>query len=157
MEDLVQFVKDLSPCLSKVSHDIDARSRDLLNPYQRDALQHHLEQVKTLAPILICSMKIFIQILGHQDGKGMDEAVENRNYLAKRMTEEITEITRALEECSRMDGTDGGAGTHSNIKVTSGVESSNLSMSEMTFHENIKKIEHALATGNMSNINQKFD
>ena len=77
MEDLVQFVKDLSPCLSKVSHDIDARSRDLLNPYQRDALQHHLEQVKTLAPILICSMKIFIQILGHQDGKGMDEAVEN--------------------------------------------------------------------------------
>ena len=47
MEDLVQFVKDLSPCLSKVSHDIDARSKDLLNPYQRDALQHHLEQVKT--------------------------------------------------------------------------------------------------------------
>ena len=32
--------------------------------------------------------------------------------------------------------------------------SSNLSMSEMTFHENVKKIEHALATGNMSNINQ---
>ena len=154
MEDLVQFVKDLSPCLSKVSHDIDARSRDLLNPYQRDALQHHLEQVKTLAPILICSMKIFIQILGHQDGKGMEEAVENRNYLAKRMTEEITEITRALEECSRVDGTDGGAGAHSNIKVSSGLDSSNLSMSEMTFHENIKKIEHALTTGNMSNINQ---
>ena len=38
MEDLVQFVKDLSPCLSKVSHDIDARSKDLLNPYQRDPL-----------------------------------------------------------------------------------------------------------------------
>ena len=34
MEDLVQFVKDLSPCLSKVSHDIDSRSKDLLNPYQ---------------------------------------------------------------------------------------------------------------------------
>ena len=156
MEDLVQFVKDLSPCLSKVSHDIDARSKDLLNPYQRDALQHHLEQVKTLAPILICSMKIFIQILGHQDGKGMDEAVENRNYLAKRMTEEITEITRALEECSRNDGTDGGSGSTSNVKVASGSrsETSQLIMSEMTFHENMKKIEHALATGNMSNINQ---
>ena len=150
MEDLVQFVKDLSPCLSKVSHDIDARSKDLLNPYQRDALQHHLEQVKTLAPILICSMKIFIQILGHQDGKGMDEAVENRNYLAKRMTEEITEITRALEECSRSDAIDGG--TASNMKITSGSESSQMSMSEMTFHENLKKIEHALVTGNVSNI-----
>jgi vinculin len=38
-------------------------------------------------------MKIFIQIMG-QGGKGMDEAVENRNYLAKRMTDEIDEITR---------------------------------------------------------------
>ena len=154
MEDLVQFVKDLSPCLSKVSHDIDARSKDLLNPYQRDALQHHLEQVKTLAPILICSMKIFIQILGHQDGKGIDEAVENRNYLAKRMTEEITEITRALEECSRTDAIDGSSGSNSNIKITSASDSSQINMSEMTFHENIKKIEHALATGNLSTINQ---
>lgn len=155
MEDLVQFVKDLSPCLSKVSHDIDARSKDLLNPYQRDALQHHLEQVKTLAPILICSMKIFIQILGHQDGKGIDEAVENRNYLAKRMTEEITEMTRALEECSRSDAIDGSSGnTSSNIKMTSGSDSTQINMSEMTFHENIKKIEHALATGNLSTINQ---
>ncbi len=56
-------------------------------------------QVKTLAPILICSMKIFIQILGQkQEGKGTEEAVENRNYLAKRMTEEVTQITRILED-----------------------------------------------------------
>ena len=154
MEDLVQFVKDLSPCLSKVSHDLDARSKDLLNPYQRDTLQHHLEQVKTLAPILICSMKIFIQIMGHQDAKGMDEAVENRNYLAKRMTEEIAEITRALEESSRSDGIDGSTGTSSNTKMTSGSQTSQATMSEMTFHENMKRIEHALATGNMSNVNQ---
>ena len=95
MEDLVQFVKDLSPCLSKVSHDVEGRRKDLLNPYQRDLLGQHLDQVKTLAPILICSMKIFIQILGTDAqgaNKGMEEAVENRNYLAKRMTEEIAEI-----------------------------------------------------------------
>ena len=48
-------------------------------------------------------MKIFIQILGHRGqpdqasmAKGIDEAIENRNYLAKRMTEEINEITRTL-------------------------------------------------------------
>ena len=154
MEDLVQFVKDLSPCLSKVSHDIDSRSKDLLNPYQRDTLAHHLEQVKTLAPILICSMKIFIQILGHQDGKGIDEAVENRNYLAKRMTEEITEITRALEEASRNDGVDGGSGISSTVNLASGSDLSQLNMSEMTFHENFKRIEHFLSTGNISMINQ---
>ena len=62
MEDLVQFVKDLSPCLSKVSQDVEARQLDLLNPQQRESLGLHLEQIKTLAPILICSMKIFIQI-----------------------------------------------------------------------------------------------
>ena len=106
MEDLVQFVKDLSPCLSKVSHDVEARRKDLLNPYQRDILGQHLEQVKTLAPILICSMKIFIQILGTDAqgaNKGMEEAVENRNYLAKRMTEEIMEIINVLEDCARAD------------------------------------------------------
>ena len=98
MEDLVQFVKDLSPCLSKVSHfflfffsslfflffihlllffyffqvshDVEGRRKDLLNPYQRDILGQHLDQVKTLAPILICSMKIFIQILG-TDAQGI--------------------------------------------------------------------------------------
>ena len=45
MEDLVQFVRDLSPCLSKVCQDVDQRRRDLLNPYQRDNLGQHLEQV----------------------------------------------------------------------------------------------------------------
>lgn len=65
-----------------------------------------MEQVKTLAPILICSMKIFIQILGtdaHGANKGMEEAVENRNYLAKRMTEEISEIMSILEDSAKAD------------------------------------------------------
>lgn len=52
-----------------------------------------LEQVKTLAPILICSMKIYIHILT-QGGKGAEESAENRNYLAQRMTDEINEIIR---------------------------------------------------------------
>ena len=45
-------------------------------------------------------MKIFIQILGQQkqEGKGAEEAIENRSYLAKRMTEEVTQITRILED-----------------------------------------------------------
>jgi len=52
-----------------------------------------LDQIKTLAPILICSMKIYIHIVS-QEGKGAEEAAENRNYLAKRMTDEINEIIR---------------------------------------------------------------
>lgn len=148
MEDLVQFVKDLSPCLSKVSHDVEGRRKDLLNPYQRDLLGQHLDQVKTLAPILICSMKIFIQILGTDAqgaNKGMEEAVENRNYLAKRMTEEIAEIINILEDTAKAD--------ELNAKVAAGMNgaSSNaLSLNEMTFHEIVKKMNQLLGSGQNS-------
>merc|ERR1719189_3097865 len=128
MEDLVQFVKDLSPCLSKVSHDVEGRQKDLLNPSQRESLGQHLEQIKTLAPILICSMKIFIQIMS-QEGKGTDEAVENRNYLSKRMTDEISEVIRVLDESTQTDGSGrmNGGGGHGVV------------LAEMSFHEVVKK------------------
>ena len=134
MEDLVQFVRDLSPCLSKVSNDVEKRQNDLLNPTQRESLSQHLDQMKTLAPILICSMKIFIQIL-NEEGKGTDEAIENRNYLAKRMHEEISEVMRILEESAQSDGSG---------RVINGVSGFNLS--EMTFHEVTKKINQMLAS-----------
>lgn len=127
MEDLVQFVKDLSPCLTRVSREVDARQKELTHQVHRDILIRCLEQVKTLAPILICSMKIFIQIVSQgiasevqysvyfnifilmepnnspwrifiiPGGKGNEEAAENRNYLAGRMTDEINEIIRVLQ------------------------------------------------------------
>ncbi|XP_077499286.1 vinculin isoform X4 [Amblyomma americanum] len=96
MEDLVQFVKDMSPCLTKVSRDVDAREKELTHQVHREILVRCLDSVKVLAPILICSMKIFVQILA-QSGKGVEEAAENRNYLALRMTEEINEIIRVLQ------------------------------------------------------------
>ncbi|XP_054721582.1 vinculin-like isoform X2 [Uloborus diversus] len=96
MEDLVQFVKDLSPCLTKVSKEVDAREKELIHQVHREILIRCLESVKSLAPILICSMKIFVQLLS-QGGKGVDEAAENRNYLAQRMTDEINEIIRVLQ------------------------------------------------------------
>lgn len=96
MEDLVQFVRDLSPCLTKVSREVDHRSQELTHQVHREILSRCLDSVKTLSPILICSMKIFIQIL-HQHCKESDEAAENRNYLAGRMSDEINEIIRVLQ------------------------------------------------------------
>ncbi|XP_049847129.1 vinculin isoform X1 [Schistocerca gregaria] len=96
MEDLVQFLKDLSPCLSKVSREVGGREKELTHQVHREILIRCLDQVKTLAPILICSMKIFIHIIA-QGGKGAEEAAENRNYLAQRMTDEINEIIRVLQ------------------------------------------------------------
>lgn len=96
MEDLVQFIKDLSPCLSKVSREVDSRQKELTHRVHSEILVRCLEQVKILAPILICSMKVYIHIM-EQDGKGSDEAAENRNYLSSRMSDEIQEIIRVLQ------------------------------------------------------------
>ena len=96
MEDLVQFLKDLSPCLSKVSREVSAREKELTHQVHSEILVRCLEQVKILAPILICSMKVFILIV-EQNGKGSDEAAENRNYLASRMSDEIQEMIRVLQ------------------------------------------------------------
>ncbi|BES98119.1 vinculin [Nesidiocoris tenuis] len=96
MEDLVQFLRDLTPCLSKVSQEVGAREKELTHQVHREILIRCLDQVKTLAPILICSMKIFIHIIS-QGGKGAEEAAENRNYLASRMTDELHEIIRVLQ------------------------------------------------------------
>lgn len=96
MEDLIQFLKDLSPCLSKVSREVGAREKELTHQVHSETLVRCLEQVKILAPILICSMKVYIHIV-EQGGKGADEAAANRNYLASRMSDEIQEIIRVLQ------------------------------------------------------------
>ena len=70
---------------------MEKRVEDLTHQVHREILSRCVEQIKTLAPILICSMKIFIQILTQQ-GAGTDEAIANRSYLAGRMHEEISEV-----------------------------------------------------------------
>ena len=147
MEDLVQFVKDVSPSLSKVCLDVEGRRNDLLNPYQRDNLGQHLEQVKTLAPILICSMKIFIQILS-KERKGTEEAVENRNYLAKRMADEVAEIQRLLEESTCVPGdANGGSAAVNNGQ--------SQMLAEMTFHELLNKVNSSLASKSVGSVSQQ--
>jgi len=47
----------------KVTKDVERRIEDLTHQIHREILNRCVEQLKTLAPILICSMKIFIQIL----------------------------------------------------------------------------------------------
>lgn len=96
MEDLIQFLKDLRPCLSTVSAEVGAREKELTHQVHSEILVRCLEQVKILAPILICSMKVYIHIM-EQGGKGAEEAAENRNYLASRMSDEIQEIIRVLQ------------------------------------------------------------
>ncbi|CAK1595344.1 unnamed protein product [Parnassius mnemosyne] len=105
MEDLVQFLRDISPALSRAAREVAARASELTHPPHAETLTSCLESVKQLAPVLICSMKTYIHILT-EGGKGMEEAAENRNYLAQRMADEIHEIIRVLQLTSYVE--DGG-------------------------------------------------
>ncbi|XP_069362804.1 vinculin isoform X5 [Maniola hyperantus] len=105
MEDLVQFLRDISPALSKAAREVAARASELTHPPHAETLTRCLESVKRLAPVLICAMKIYIHILS-EGGKGIEDAAENRNYLAQRMADEIHEIIRVLQLTSYVE--DGG-------------------------------------------------
>lgn len=96
MDDLLTFVGDISPYFTSMSTSIDQRQRELTHQVHAEILVRCMESIKTLAPILICAMKIYIQIY-MQRGKGVDEASENRNYLMTRMMDEVNEIIRVLQ------------------------------------------------------------
>lgn len=72
-----------------MAKEVDGRQQELTHQVHREILVRCLDSVKILSPILVCAMKIFVQITeeGAQSGRG--EAAENRNYLAQRITDEV--------------------------------------------------------------------
>lgn len=95
MDDLVQFVKDLTPALTKVSRDVNQRQRELTHQVHRETLLRCLENLKQEAPVLISAMKIYIQLLSTKSS--ISEAAGNRNYHTQRITDELQEIIRVLQ------------------------------------------------------------
>ncbi|KAL3079670.1 hypothetical protein niasHS_013952 [Heterodera schachtii] len=96
MDDLGQFVRDITPRLTTMAKEVDGRQKELTHKVHREILIRCLDSVKILSPILVCAMKIYIQI-SEESQRGLQEAAENRNYLARRMTDEVNEIIRVLQ------------------------------------------------------------
>lgn len=95
MDDLVQFVKDLTPALAKVSRDVNQRQRELTHQVHRELLLRCLDNLKQEAPVLISAMKIYVQLL--TTNNSVHEAAGNRNYHTQRISDEINEIIRVLQ------------------------------------------------------------
>ncbi|XP_076450560.1 vinculin-like isoform X11 [Babylonia areolata] len=95
MEDLVTFVKNLSPVLTRMTKNVDSREKELTHQVHREMLLRSLEQVKNLTPVLISGIKIFIT--AKQSGQGLIEAQNNRDYTVRKMSDEIHEIIRVLQ------------------------------------------------------------
>ena len=83
--------------LTQTTKEVTSRTDDLTHQSHKEMLLRCVEQLNTLCPILICAMRIFIEILAKAGAKGEEEAAENRNYLVLRMTEELHEVIRVLQ------------------------------------------------------------
>ncbi|KAL3841953.1 hypothetical protein ACJMK2_020030 [Sinanodonta woodiana] len=95
MEDLVTYVKNLSPVLTRMTKEVDSREKELTHQVHREMLIRSLEQVKNLTPVLISGIKIYITAT--QSGMGVSDAQTNRDFVVKKMSDEIHEMIRVLQ------------------------------------------------------------
>ncbi|XP_078333945.1 vinculin-like isoform X17 [Crassostrea virginica] len=95
MEDLVTYVRNLTPVLTRMTKEVDAREKELTHQVHREMLTRSLEQVKNLTPVLISGIKTFITV--KDSGKDPQDTQANRDYLVRKMADEIHEIIRVLQ------------------------------------------------------------
>jgi len=99
MDDLVTYVKNLTPILTKMTREINLREKELTHQIHVNLLSQHLEQVKQLVPLFISSIKTCIIIgLTFKNADSLKMRInQNKEYLIKRLTTEIKEIIRILQ------------------------------------------------------------
>ncbi|CAF0725168.1 unnamed protein product [Rotaria sordida] len=96
IEQLVDFVKNLTPILTRMSKEVDLRINELTHIIHRQLLTRSLEQVKTLTPLLISSINVYITSK-HTGGHTIVESIENRDYVVNKVSDELGEIIRILQ------------------------------------------------------------
>ncbi|XP_063956942.1 vinculin-like isoform X2 [Lytechinus pictus] len=102
LEDLVTFVKNLSPGMANMANKVTSRSKELTHTAHANGLINHTENLKRTTPILVSSMKIFVATL-KKGGAGRDEAQQNRNFIIGCMSHDVNEIIRILQLTSADD------------------------------------------------------
>jgi hypothetical protein len=86
--------------MTKMTQEVNERQEELTNEQHRDLLAKHLDQVKSLVPSFISSIKIYLQLrLSSSDetANGVSEAQQNRDFVAKKLIENVNEIIRILK------------------------------------------------------------
>ncbi|XP_033751423.1 vinculin-like isoform X12 [Pecten maximus] len=98
MEDLVTYVKNLSPVLTTMAKQVDGREKELTHQVHREMLCHSLDQVKNLTPVVISGIKIYITAKeNYTMPQQVADAQTNRDYMVTKMRDEIHEIIRVLQ------------------------------------------------------------
>lgn len=95
MEDLITFVKNLTPGVTNMAKQVEARAKELTHVAHADILDQRVASVKKMIPLLISSIKTFVTTGTGSQGRA--EAQGNRNYIIEKMFADIEEIIRVLQ------------------------------------------------------------
>ena len=97
MEDLVTYVKNLTPGMTNMSKLVTERSKDLTNTDHAQGLVAEIDTLKVRLPNLISSMKTYVTTIKEGGTAGKDAANENRLFYVQKIFDSITEIIRVLQ------------------------------------------------------------
>ncbi|XP_067931173.1 vinculin-like [Watersipora subatra] len=96
MEDLITFVKNISPGMTKMTKQVDDREKELTHQAHKDILSRCLERIKSLTPVFISSIKVYINML-LKESPSCADARSSRDDTRKALCAEIDEIIRVLQ------------------------------------------------------------
>lgn len=95
MEDVVTFLKSLSPSLTRVGQAVRARGEELTSLVHRDLLIGALERAINLSPQLISGLKLFVNTAPEDANRA--QAAEQRDLAQVNMQDELREVIRVLQ------------------------------------------------------------
>ena len=93
MEDVVIFVKSLTPSMTRVGKEVRSRGEELTSQVHRDLLIGALERAINTAPQLISSLKLYVNCGANQ----RQNSAEQRDMAQHAMQEEFREVIRVLQ------------------------------------------------------------
>ena len=90
MNDLVEFVKNLSPILTKMTRDVSQRADDLTSQDRKQTISKNLDVIRSQMPNLVNAVKSYITTRNRN--AAVQDATENRDAICKSMTTAIKEV-----------------------------------------------------------------
>lgn len=123
MEELVTFVKNLTPGITEMAKKVEARIDELTHQVHAEMLKKSITTVKAMTTQLITSIKTYVLTV-QRGGQNIAEAQEYRNFVVGKMCFEISEIIRVLQYTTYEE--EGGDDPLNDMKKAASLFDSNL-------------------------------
>lgn len=123
MEELVTFVKNLTPGITEMAKKVEGRIEELTHQVHADMLKKSITAVKAMSTQLITSIKTYVLTV-QRGGQNIAEAQEYRNFVVGKMSFEISEIIRVLQYTTYEE--EGGDDPLNDMKKAASLFESNL-------------------------------